>query len=247
MYEDIRFSAENAVILWALEQYDKCMKKWQKISGCIILGLGAVIELLFVSNALLDLKYIVEPCDNEDIIEKMYLNIDVLSCAMWINYFVALGLFIYLCRKEKSNTHPSPIRIISTEKITFPFIFEKTYCRLGVITDGSGIERMEAYFVQHDKTAICYKNYSFSQVLINDTKHDRYDKCEINTGCIISIRATTGLAHHIVKLADERLIVFEVLPKGYGELYEKFTIIAPSDDKYSGYLEDYEQGKEIDF
>ena len=179
MYEDIRFSAENAVILWTLEQYDKRMKKWQKISGRIIFGLGAVIELLFVSNALLDLKYIVEPCDNEDIIERMYLNIDVLSCAMWINYFVALD--------------------------------------------------------------------SFSQVLIDDTKHDKFDNCEINTGSIISIRATIGLAHHIVKLSDERLIVFEVLPKGYGELYENFTIIAPSDNKYSGYLEDYEQGKEFDF
>lgn len=48
-------------------------------------------------------------------------------------------------------------------------------------------------------------------------------------------------------LADERLIAFEVLPKGYGELYENFTIIPSSDDQYLDYLEDYEHGKEIDY
>ena len=72
---------------------------WQKISGCVIFGLGAVIELLLVCNAYLDLKYIVEPFDIQDIIERMYLSIDALSCAMWINYFVALGLFVYLWKK----------------------------------------------------------------------------------------------------------------------------------------------------
>lgn len=75
------------------------MKKWQKISGCVIFGLGAVIELLLVCNAYLDLKYIVEPFDILDIIERIYLSVDALSCAMWINYFVALGLFVYLWRK----------------------------------------------------------------------------------------------------------------------------------------------------
>lgn len=70
-----------------------------KISGCIIFGLGAIVELLLVCNAYLDLKYIVEPFDNQVIIERMHLDIDVLSCAMWINYFVALGLFIYFWRK----------------------------------------------------------------------------------------------------------------------------------------------------
>ena len=72
------------------------MKKWQKILGCVIFGLGAVIELLLVCNAYLDLKYMVEPFDIHVIIERMYLSIDSLSCAMWINYFVALGLFVYL-------------------------------------------------------------------------------------------------------------------------------------------------------
>ena len=75
------------------------MKKWQKISGCVIFGLGGVIELLLVCNAYLDLKYIVEPFDIQDIIERMYLSIDSLSCAMWINYLVALGLFVYLWKK----------------------------------------------------------------------------------------------------------------------------------------------------
>ena len=75
------------------------MKKWQKILGCVIFGLGAVIELLLVCNAYLDLKYIVEPFDIQDIIERMYLSVDALSCAMWINYFVALGLFVYLWRR----------------------------------------------------------------------------------------------------------------------------------------------------
>lgn len=75
------------------------MKRWQKISGCVIFVLGAVIELLLVCNAYLDLKYIVDPFDIQDIIERMYLSIDSLSCAMWINYLVALGLFVYLWKK----------------------------------------------------------------------------------------------------------------------------------------------------
>ena len=64
------------------------MKKWRKISGCIIFGLGAVIELLLWAFAITDW---------ED--TPWYSCISSLSCAMWINYFVALGLFIYLWRK----------------------------------------------------------------------------------------------------------------------------------------------------
>lgn len=79
------------------------MKRWHKISGCVIFGLVAVIELLVVCNAYLDLKYIVEPFDIQDIIERMYLNIDTLSCTMWINYFVAFGLFVYSWRKGESR------------------------------------------------------------------------------------------------------------------------------------------------
>lgn len=61
------------------------MKKWQKISGCVTFGLGAVIELLLWAFAITDW---------ED--TPWYRCISSLSCAMWINYFVALGLFIYL-------------------------------------------------------------------------------------------------------------------------------------------------------
>lgn len=49
------------------------MKYWQKISGCIIFGLGAIVELLLVGNAYLDLKYMVEPFDNQVIIERKFL------------------------------------------------------------------------------------------------------------------------------------------------------------------------------
>ena len=64
------------------------MKKWRKISGCIIFGLGAVIELLLWAFAITDW---------ED--TPWYSCISSLSCAMWINYFVALGLFVYLWRR----------------------------------------------------------------------------------------------------------------------------------------------------
>lgn len=64
------------------------MKKWHKILGCVIFGLGAVIDLLLWAFAITDW---------ED--TPWYSCISSLSCAMWINYFVALGLFIYLWRR----------------------------------------------------------------------------------------------------------------------------------------------------
>lgn len=223
------------------------MNKWQKILGVIAFGSIGIYELLLCANTYVDLKYIIEPYDIPDIIDRMYLRVDALSASLWINYFIALALFICLWRKGTNKTNPSPIKIISVEKITLPFTFEKTYCRLGVFTENNGIERMEAYFVRKDKTTICYKNSLFYQVVIDDAKHDKYDNSEINTGTIINIRATTGLANYIVKLSDERLIVFEILPEGYGELYENFTIVLPSDDRYSEYLEDYNKGAELDY
>lgn len=223
------------------------MNKWQKIVGIIVFGAIGICELLLWTNTYLDLKYIIEPYDIPDIIDRMYLRTDALSAALWLNYIIALFMFICLWRKGTNKTNPSPIKIISVEKITLPFTFEKTYCRLGVFTENNGIERMEAYFVRNDKTAICYKNSLFYQVVIDDAKHDKYDNSEINIGTIINIRATTGLANYIVKLSDERLIVFEILPEGYGELYENFTIVLPSDDRYSEYLEDYNKGAELDY
>ncbi len=61
------------------------MRKWQKIVGCTIFGLGAVIELLLWAFAITDWEE-----------TTWYSCISSLSCAMWINYFVALGLFVYL-------------------------------------------------------------------------------------------------------------------------------------------------------
>jgi hypothetical protein len=222
------------------------MKKWQKITGLIVLSLIAIYELLTWANTYVYLKYVVEPTDNDLLIEQSYIYIDALSFGMWMNLALAVFLFIYLWRKSMTQTCSSPIKTISDEKITIPFTFERAYCRIGVATDNSGIERMEVYFVRNDKTAICYRNCSFNQVIIDDAKLDKYDSLEINRGDIISIRATTGLANYIIKLSDERLIVFEVLPKGYGGLYENITIIVPSANEYSDYLEDYKQGIEFD-
>lgn len=223
------------------------MFKWQKIAGVVTFGAIGTYELLLCANAYVDLKYITLDLYWSDEIERLYQRTNSISITLLLNYIIALALLICLWRKGTNKTNPSPIKIISVEKITLPFTFEKTYCRLGVFTENNGIERMEAYFVRNDKTAICYKNCLFYQVVIDDAKHDKYDNSEINTGTIINIRATTGLANYIVKLSDERLIVFEILPEGYGELYENFTIVLPSDDRYSEYLEDYNKGAELDY
>lgn len=223
------------------------MKKWQKIAGVVTFGAIGTYELLLCANAYVDLKYITLDLYWSDEIERLYQRTNSISITLLLNYIIALALLICLWRKGTNKTNPLPIKIISVEKITLPFTFEKTYCRLGVFTENNGIERMEAYFVRNDKTAICYKNSLFYQVVIDDAKHDKYDNSEINTGTIINIRATTGLANYIVKLSDERLIVFEILPEGYGELYENFTIVLPSDDRYSEYLEDYNKGAELDY
>lgn len=222
------------------------MKKWQKTVGIIACALIAIYELLIWVNAYVDMKYIVESNGNNFLTERMYMRIGSLSFGMWMNLALAVFLFIYLWRKSMTKTCSSPIKTISDEKTTIPFTFERAYCRIGVATDNSSIERMEVYFVRNDKTAICYRNCSFNQVVIDDAKLDKYDSLEINRGDIISIRATTGLANYIIKLSDERLIVFEILPKGYGELYENITIIVPSANEYSDYLEDYKQGIEFD-
>lgn len=223
------------------------MKKWQKIVGVISFGLiGALLVYSIFEIEIAYLWYDII-CDATRGFWDAQPYFIALECLAVSLYFIALALFICLWRKGTNKTNPSPIKIISVEKITLPFTFEKTYCRLGVFTENNGIERMEAYFVRNDKTAICYKNSLFYQVVIDDAKHDKYDNSEINTGTIINIRATTGLANYIVKLSDERLIVFEILPEGYGELYENFTIVLPSDDRYSEYLEDYNKGAELDY
>lgn len=68
------------------------MKRWHKIVGCIIFGFGAVIELLLWAFAITDWEK-----------TPWYSCINSLSCAMWINYFVALGLFVFLWRRGRQE------------------------------------------------------------------------------------------------------------------------------------------------
>lgn len=75
------------------------MNKCQKIVGVIAFGVIGIYELLLCANTYVDLKYIIEPYDIPDIIDMMYLRADALSASLWINYFIALALFIYLWRK----------------------------------------------------------------------------------------------------------------------------------------------------
>lgn len=75
------------------------MKQWQKIVGVVGFGVIGICELLMSLNAYLDLKYFIEPYDIPDIIGRMYLRADALSASLWINYFIALALFICLWRK----------------------------------------------------------------------------------------------------------------------------------------------------
>ena len=75
------------------------MNKCQKIVGVIAFGVIGIYELLLCANTYVDLKYIIEPYDIPDIIDRMYLRADALSASLRINYFIALALFIYLWRK----------------------------------------------------------------------------------------------------------------------------------------------------
>ncbi|MCH4148341.1 MAG: hypothetical protein LKF33_07925 [Prevotella sp.] len=79
------------------------MKTWQKITGLIILASLLIYELLIWANAYVDLKYIIEPSFLEDVVDCAYLRIGSLSVAMWLNFVLALILFICLWRKE--NRH----------------------------------------------------------------------------------------------------------------------------------------------
>lgn len=79
------------------------MKKWQKIVGVIAFGTIGIYELLLLANIYLDLKYIIEPYDIPDITERMYLMADSVSIALWLNYFIALFMFIRLWRKGKTS------------------------------------------------------------------------------------------------------------------------------------------------
>ena len=71
------------------------MKKWQKITGLIALSLIAIYELLTWANTYVYLKYVVEPTDNDLLIEQSYMYIDGLSLGMWMN--LALAIFLFIC------------------------------------------------------------------------------------------------------------------------------------------------------
>lgn len=75
------------------------MSKWQKIVGVIAFVVVGIWELLLWVNTYVDLKYIIEPYDIPDIIDRMYLRADALSAAIWLNYIIALFMFICLWRK----------------------------------------------------------------------------------------------------------------------------------------------------
>lgn len=66
----------------------RIMRKWQKIAGGIAFGAIGIYELLLCANTYLDLKYIIEPYDIPDIIERMYLRTDSLLIALWLNYLL---------------------------------------------------------------------------------------------------------------------------------------------------------------
>lgn len=57
------------------------------------------LRIALMSNTYVDLKYIIEPYDIPDIIDRMYLRADALSASLWLNYFIALFIFICLWRK----------------------------------------------------------------------------------------------------------------------------------------------------
>ena len=77
------------------------MKKWQKIVGIIAFALIVIYELLIWINAYVDMKYIVEPNENDFLEECMYMRIDSLSFGMWLNF--ALAIFLFICLWQKGG------------------------------------------------------------------------------------------------------------------------------------------------
>lgn len=64
------------------------MKQWQKIIGVIAFGVIGICELLLWAFAITDWEN-----------TPWYNCISNLSTALWLNYFIALVLFICLWRK----------------------------------------------------------------------------------------------------------------------------------------------------
>ena len=64
------------------------MNKWHKIVGIIVFAVIGIYELLLWAFAITDWK-----------IHHCIIVINNLSVALWLNYFIALCMFIYLGRK----------------------------------------------------------------------------------------------------------------------------------------------------
>lgn len=75
------------------------MKTWQKIVGMIIFTTIFIFGVLTWINAYVDIKYIIEPFGIDIIEERVNLYVDSLSSLMWLNYILALVMFIFLWRK----------------------------------------------------------------------------------------------------------------------------------------------------
>lgn len=228
------------------------MKRWQKITGCILVSLLIAVHLGAILDYIILTEWTASFCAEVEQTEFVrwldagichFYSYNILSL---VDCCIVVFLFICLWREKENRACHSSVNVIPYGKIEYPFTFNRTYCRIGVVTDDSGIERMETYFVCNNKMAICYKNRIFSHVVIDDTRYDKNDNYKMNTGTIVGIRMTEGLASHIVKLHDGRLIVFAVHPRGYGELYENCEFCTPNENGYADYLAEYEQGTDIE-
>lgn len=75
------------------------MKRWQKIAGMILFALIAIYEFLTWANAYIHLKYVVEPTENDFLVDESYMCVNTLYLGMWLNLGIAVFLFICLWRK----------------------------------------------------------------------------------------------------------------------------------------------------
>lgn len=75
------------------------MSTWQKIIGLIIFIAIFIYGALTWINAYVDGKYIIEPFNIGIIEERYYLYVDALSTLMWINFILALVMFVILWKK----------------------------------------------------------------------------------------------------------------------------------------------------
>ncbi len=93
------------------------MKKWQKITGIIVFSLIAIYELLAWANTYVYMKYIVEPTDNDLLIEQGYMYIDGLSFGMWMNLVLAIFcLYVYGGKKKKIRLTFRQLKLFQSKK-----------------------------------------------------------------------------------------------------------------------------------